>query len=325
LNNADRPIQIVFAGKAHPKDNAGKEIIRNIMHFINSNNLISKFVFIENYNINVARYMVQGVDVWLNNPLRPSEACGTSGMKAGINGVLNLSILDGWWDEAYINTIGWPIGNGEVYEIRKYQDDVDSKSIYSYLENDIIPRFYERDHDGLPIEWIKMMKDSIVSIASYYNSDRMVKDYFKLFYEKAGNNFKIFKQDNFIHLKEFVKWKKSVKDNFNSINIEMINFDDKKIYKINNKFKVEVDIFLGNVEPDYVNVDVYYGNVSDNNEIEDSKIINLNDVKPLGNNKYKFSGYILCDKTGNLGFRIRVTPSHPFILNPYEMDMQIWK
>jgi len=325
LNNADRPIQLVFAGKAHPKDNEGKEIIRNIIDFINSNNLISKFVFIENYNINVARYMVQGVDVWLNNPLRPYEACGTSGMKAGINGVLNLSILDGWWDEAYINSIGWPIGNGGVYEIGKYQDDVDSKSIYSYLENDIIPRFYERDPDGLPVEWIKMMKDSIASIASYYNTNRMIKDYFNLFYEKAGKNFKFFKQDNFIHLKEFVKWKKSIKDNFNSINIERVNFDDKKIYKINNKFKVEVDIFLGNIKPDYVNVDVYYGNVSGKNEIEDSKIINLNAVKRLGNNRYKFSGYILCNKTGNLGFRIRVTPSHKFILHPYEMNLKIWK
>lgn len=325
LNNTDKPVQVVFAGKAHPKDNEGKDIIKNIIHFINSNNLVNKFVFIENYDINVARYMVQGVDVWLNNPLRPLEACGTSGMKAGANGVLNFSVLDGWWNEAYINTIGWSIGNGEVYESRKYQDDVDSKSIYSILENEIIPLFYERDSDGLPIEWINMMKNSIISIASYYNTHRMVKDYFNIFYKKAGERFKIFKQDNFTYLKEFIKWKNCIKNNFNSINIERVNFDDKRVYTINSKFKVEVNVFLGNIKPDYVNIDVYYGRISDKDEIKDSKVVNLKDVKELGNNRYKFSGYMLCNKTGNFGFKIRVTPSHPLIVNPYEMNLKIWK
>ncbi len=144
LNDSERPVQLVFAGKAHPQDQAGKELIKNIISFMSVGHLRKKIAFIEDYDINVARYLVSGVDIWLNTPLRPLEACGTSGMKAACNGVLNFSVLDGWWDEAYDLKNGWAIGNREVYTDKDYQDEVESKAIYSILEKDIIPLFYER-------------------------------------------------------------------------------------------------------------------------------------------------------------------------------------
>ncbi|HSQ35271.1 MAG TPA: alpha-glucan family phosphorylase, partial [Candidatus Binatia bacterium] len=164
LNDTERPVQLVFAGKAHPQDQAGKELIKNIIAFMSQEHLRKKIAFIEDYDINVARYLVSGVDIWLNTPLRPFEACGTSGMKAACNGVLNFSVLDGWWDEAYDLKNGWAIGNRETYNDKEYQDEVESKAIYSILEKDIIPLFYERGSDGLPREWIRMMKHSLLTI-----------------------------------------------------------------------------------------------------------------------------------------------------------------
>ncbi|MDR1637382.1 MAG: alpha-glucan family phosphorylase, partial [Treponema sp.] len=159
VKDNDRPVQLIFAGKAHPHDMPGKDLIRDIIHFAEKYDVTSRIVFVENYDMTVARYLTSGGDVWLNTPRRPLEASGTSGMKASMNGVLNCSILDGWWDEAYNSQVGWAIGHGELYRDEKLQDDVESKALYDLLERDIVPLFYQRGRDGLPREWIKMMKN----------------------------------------------------------------------------------------------------------------------------------------------------------------------
>ena len=227
LNNSEHPVQLVFAGKAHPQDQAGKELIKNIITFMSSEHLRRKIAFIEDYDINVARYLVSGVDIWLNTPLRPLEACGTSGMKAACNGVLNFSVLDGWWDEAYDLKNGWAIGNREVYTDKEYQDEVESKAIYSILEKDIIPLFYERGSDGLPREWIRMMKHSLVTIASRYNTNRMVKEYYYKFYKNAAENHAKLSADNFAADRELVKWKNRIKNEFSALRIENVQADTK--------------------------------------------------------------------------------------------------
>ena len=327
LNNPQQPAQLILAGKAHPQDHAGKEIIKKIIRHINTHNLIKKVIFIEDYDMNVARYMVQGVDIWLNNPLRPHEASGTSGMKASVNGVLNLSVLDGWWDEAYDNSNGWAIGSGETYKNsdRDYQDEVESKDIYSILENTIAPMFYEREPNGLPRQWIKMMKNAFISIVSHFNTHRMVKEYYDKFYWEAGTNYSTLSKDNFRQTKELVAWKNKTRKEFHNIEIKKINFDETKVYTLRDKIKIEVEVFLGNLKPGEISVDIYYGNIAADDRLNQSSIKNLKDVVPVNNGRYIFSGFLTCQRTGSFGFKIRITPSHPLIIDPYEMNLVIWK
>ncbi len=329
LDNPQYPVQLILAGKAHPQDHAGKEIIKNIIHSINAHDLVKKVVFIEDYDMNVARYLVQGVDVWLNNPLRPQEASGTSGMKAAVNGVLNLSVLDGWWDEAYDFKNGWSIGNGEIYADQNYQDEVESKDIYSILENAIVPMFYNRGPDSLPRQWIKMMKDAFVSIVSYYNTHRMVKEYYEKFYRKASGNYLSLNEDNLNRTRELAAWKDNVRKLFHSIKVVSIRFADTKIYKIGESIKIEVEVSLGELDPGDISVDIYYGNISPSadDRLNDSAIEHLSDVTSagVGVGKYMFSGYFTCRSTGNFGYKIRITPSHPLMIDPYEMGLVLWE
>jgi starch phosphorylase len=325
VDDALNPVQLIFAGKAHPQDHAGKEIIKRIIHALNDNRLWNRIVFIEDYDMNVARYMVQGVDVWLNNPLRPHEASGTSGMKAAVNGALNLSVLDGWWDEAYDHNNGWAIGSGEVYDDRGYQDEVESKTIYSIIENDIIPMFYEHSPDGLPREWIKMMKNAFITVTSFFNTHRMIKEYGSKFYHPAGKNYTTLSQENFKQAKELVQWKNNMRNEFKNIQIGDLHFDDTKVYKINDHIPIETEVFTGNLEPEDINVDIYYGNITGNHQLSGTAIQHLTEIKPLENGKYLFSGHLPCQKTGKFGLKIRITPSHPLIINPYEMNLVLWK
>ncbi len=189
LNNKDRPVQFIFSGKAHPKDHGGKELIAEILQLARRPEFRRRIVFLEDYDINVARYMVQGVDVWLNNPRRPLEASGTSGMKVCCNGGLNLSILDGWWCEGYDGDNGWAIGAGEEYTDLTYQDDVESRAIYDLLEQEIVPLFYNRTSDGLPRGWLKRMKRSMMTLCPVFNTGRMVAEYLTTCYFPSAQRF----------------------------------------------------------------------------------------------------------------------------------------
>jgi starch phosphorylase len=182
VSDPKRPIQFVLAGKAHPKDWPGKEVIQKIHRLSRDPRFLGKIVMIENYDINVGRHLVQGVDVWLNNPRRPLEASGTSGQKVVLNGGLNLSILDGWWAEAYDGKSGFAIGRTETHSAVTVQDDRDRQSLYDVLQHNVIPTFYERDQDGNPTEWIKLMKRAIRTLGWRFSADRMVRDYFRYLY-----------------------------------------------------------------------------------------------------------------------------------------------
>jgi len=185
LTNKDTPLQIVIAGKAHPHDAAGKELIREIVHFSRRDEVFGRIVFIEDYDMALGRYMTSGSDVWLNTPRRPLEASGTSGMKAGMNGVLNCSVLDGWWAEAYSSDIGWAIGSGEEYQDEALQDKIEAEDLYDLLEHEILPLFYNRGRDNIPRAWIKKMRASMKAIGSRFSTHRMLKEYYNDYYEPA--------------------------------------------------------------------------------------------------------------------------------------------
>ncbi|MBD3325018.1 alpha-glucan family phosphorylase, partial [candidate division KSB3 bacterium] len=189
LNNPDRPVQIIFSGKAHPKDDPGKSLIQQIVNLARQDRFRRRIVFLEDYDMAVARYLVQGSDVWLNTPLRPREASGTSGIKAAANGVLNLSILDGWWDEAYQPDVGWAIGRRETYEDQQYQDAVEAENLYDLLEQEVVPLFYDRSVDGLPRRWISHMKACIGKLCHFFNTHRMVQEYAEHSYLPAADQY----------------------------------------------------------------------------------------------------------------------------------------
>lgn len=186
LNDKNKPVHIIFSGKAHPADNSGCDLIKQIYDYSLKEEFLGKIIFLPNYNIHIARYMVRGTDVWLNNPRRPYEASGTSGQKAAVNGVINLSVLDGWWVEAYNKKNGWVIGSEKDYDDIKFQDKEDSNSLYDILENEVIPLYYNRSNE-YPGEWVKMMKESITSNLSVFNTIRMVKEYCRKFYFPVMN------------------------------------------------------------------------------------------------------------------------------------------
>jgi starch phosphorylase len=188
INNPKRPVQIIFAGKAHPHDDAGKEYIRQIVEYSHRPQFNGKIIFLENYNLGVAKRMVSGVDVWLNTPVRPMEASGTSGEKTVLHGGLNFSVLDGWWPEAYNGENGWAIGHGDSFENPEEQDRFDAENLYTTLEYQILPTFYDRNEFNIPVKWIKKIRNAIATIAPEYNTHRMVRDYAMMYYLNRKEN-----------------------------------------------------------------------------------------------------------------------------------------
>ncbi|MBC8481328.1 MAG: alpha-glucan family phosphorylase, partial [Planctomycetes bacterium] len=225
LTDSERPVQIIFAGKAHPKDAEGKDLIRQIVRFASQYNVKRKIVFIEDYDIDLARYMVRGVDIWLNNPRPPMEASGTSGMKAAFNGALNMSTFDGWWCEGYQPQGGWVIGSGESYDDTGYQDKVESQAIYNLLENEAVPLFYTRATDGLPRAWIHRMKNSMKFITPRFNTNRMVSEYTEKFYAPAAKKWRYLTAESMARAKALAMWTANMKSNWDKITIKDVKVE----------------------------------------------------------------------------------------------------
>ena len=316
-------MQIIFAGKAHPQDTQGKEVIKHIIHLARQPEFRDRIVFIEDYELNGARYMVQGSDIWLNNPRRPLEACGTSGMKAAANGALNMSILDGWWAEGYQLGLGWAIGSGEEYQDPEYQNFVESQSIYDLLERYAVPLFYERGRDNLPRGWIGMMKNSLLNLVGRFNSHRMLQDYVHQLYLPSALNWKKMEAENFKGARELTSWIQYVRQNWSQLRILEKRAGIKGPVQFGQKLNVEVSLQLGRLSPNDLAVDIYYGRVDSKAEFLDRETIPLKDFYQEGN-KTIFRGEIPCQKVGRFGFRLRLLPSHPFLSNPYSLGLILW-
>jgi starch phosphorylase len=309
LNNKTRPVQIIFAGKAHPQDGKGKEIIKRVIEFIRRPEIRQRAVFIEGYDMALARSLVQGADVWLSTPQRPFEACGTSGMKAAINGVLNVSILDGWWCEGYSEERGWRIGGGEEYIDSFYQDATESQALYNVLENAVIPCFYEKPEGELPKRWIQMMKASMKMAMENFCSLRMVSEYEERYYIPIIHRLKTLLKKNCTEARNLALQEKRLHNLWKEIRIELPVQTRKGPFRVGDSFEVTVEVHLGELSPDEVCLELYNGYMKAVDELQDVNTIPMTVVGNLGNGNYRYGSQVPCGLSGRYGFTARVTPA----------------
>ncbi|MBI3607145.1 MAG: alpha-glucan family phosphorylase [Nitrospirae bacterium] len=325
LNDSNRPVQIIYAGKAHPRDDAGKELIREILHLARQERFRNRIVFLENYDMEVARYMVQGVDVWLNTPRRGLEASGTSGMKAAANGVLNLSILDGWWEEAYRPELGWAIGRGEEDGNEANRDEVESHALYDLLEKEVVPMFYERGSDHLPRRWIARMKRAMTTLCPAFNTHRMVREYAERFYFPAGEHFERLFATGFARAKSLAAWKAKTRSHWSELRIEKIEAPGPLQLKVGDKTDVKAWVRLGTLAPGDVSVQLYLGRLDARGEIADAEVTQMEFKERSSDGLSLFEAWAVpCSKSGLHGYTVRIVPGHEDLWNPWEMGLVLW-
>ncbi len=324
LNHPERPVQIVFAGKAHPQDLPAKEIIKSVIHFAHDPRLRHRLVFLENYDINVARYLVQGVDVWLNTPRRPLEASGTSGMKAAANGGLNVSVLDGWWCEGYSPDVGWAIGSGEVYGDPEGQDQVECEALFNLLENEIVPLFYERDKGGLPRGWIGMMKASMRKLGAGFNTARMVQEYTEKFYIPAHRACIRLAQGGFASARKLSAWRSRVAAEWSRVSMRVDGAAATGDLLVGSRFPVTVRASLGALSAEDVAVEICYGMLDPAGEVRDGEVVGARHEGREGSEEI-FRAEIPCGASGRFGFAARIIPRHPDLVNPLTPLLLTWE
>ena len=325
LNNTDKPVVLVFAGKAHPADRYGADLIKQIHEVSMMPQFKGKIFILENYSIEISRYLVSGVDVWLNNPRRPMEASGTSGQKASVNGVVNFSVLDGWWAEGYNQKNGWTIGTNAEYPSYEEQDIADSQSMYYTLENKIIPAYYAKDENGISKKWMQYMKNSIMSTGGKYSTARMVVDYTNQLYIPLCNLTKKY-YTNLESVTEYSVWKKDITTNWKDVQIEQIEGNaDNITLDAGNQIEVKCVVTLPNIDVRHIEAQVYYGKFLDDGSVQDVKIIPMKlDGKDDENKKYYYSAKIDLISGGNYGYSFRVMPKHEMLLESANLDLIKW-
>ena len=324
LNNANKPIQLIFAGKAHPADKEGQDLIKYIHEVSMMPQFKGKIFLLENYNIAMSRYLISGVDVWLNNPRRPMEASGTSGQKASVNGVINFSVLDGWWAEGYNQENGWTIGTNAEYESYEAQDVADSQSMYRTLEEKIVPLYYDKDKNGLSKTWIEKMKNSIISTGGRYSTSRMLIDYTNNYYMPLCNLYNKY-YTNVDNVAEYNNWKHELFENWKDIKIEQQNNLDNITIDAGNNIEVKCSVEVPNINIDNISVECYYGKILENGIVENVEIIPMKKVEEdEENKKYTFITKIELKTGGNYGYTFRVMPKHEMLLEPANLNLVKW-
>ena len=325
MNNSGKPIQLIFAGKAHPADKEGQDLIKYIHEVSMMPQFKGKIFLLENYNIAMSRYLVSGVDVWLNNPRRPMEASGTSGQKASVNGVINFSVLDGWWAEGYTQNNGWTIGTNAEYDSYEAQDMADSQSMYHTLEEKIIPTYYDRDRNGISKRWIEIMKNSIITTGGKYSTARMLVDYTNQLYIPLCNLTKKY-YENIDNVAEYNAWKKDLMESWKDIKITQENNNlDNITLDAGNNIEVGCEVELPNIDVNNVTVETYYGKILDNGVVENVKIIPMQlQESDEEHKRYYFTTKIELTTGGNYGYTFRVMPKHEMLLEPANLNLVKW-
>jgi starch phosphorylase len=327
LSDPEQPVQLVFAGKAHPQDKGGKELIRAIVRASRDVDLRGKVIFLEDYDMRVARAMVSGVDVWLNTPRRPLEASGTSGMKAAANGALNVSVLDGWWAEAWAShgsDVGWAIGHGEEY-VEGSGDDVEAELLYALLEREVVPLFFRREGQSrLPRPWIKRMKNAIAKLAPMFNTQRMVRQYVESFYVPSIRLTHQMMDGDLSGAKLLAAWKQRVHDAWPEVAFKDVVLRSSEELKVGESAKVEAVVQLGTLTPDDVAMELYHGPTAGGHELSRGKIVRMKLAGKTADGSYRFVGEIPTSDSGAHAFAARLMPWNDAMTHPYETSLIRW-
>jgi starch phosphorylase len=330
LNDPKHPMQVIFAGKAHPNDDEGKALIQQITSLARDPQFRRRLVFLEDYDVSIARYLVQGVDVWLNTPLRPNEASGTSGMKALANGAINVSTLDGWWDEAYLvhstdnRSVGWAIGKGEAYAERDYQNQVEADALYDILEHDVIPTFYDRRADGLPRRWVSLMMASIGSLCPQYNTNRMIREYTERFYLPAHAEHQSTIANGAALAKANAAFKKRIRAAWPGIHIEMMDSNLPPEIHAEESVRFSARVQTGDLTPEDLLVELYSGPLNASGEITNPIVTEMKPAKQEKDYYLYEVTTVPCCGSGHHGYTARVMPQHPDPRHPFATALITW-
>jgi starch phosphorylase len=323
LLSGDRPVQLVFAGKSHPADNAGKELIRQVSAFAADPEVRHRIVFVDDYDISVARALVQGADVWLNNPRRPQEACGTSGMKAALNGGLNLSILDGWWDECFDGDNGWAISSAEHLDDDDRRDALEAGSLFELLERQVVPLFYERWQGPVPRRWIARVKRSLISLGPVVTASRMVRDYTDRLYEPTAIQCEAQAANGYAAARSLAKWKADVSLAWPGVRIEHVELDD-AVADLGMERTVEAAVSLGQLSPSDVQVQLLHGPAGQGDLLKAPQVVPLELTATDHGELVRYRGRFTCGDAGRYGVTIRIVPNHPTLVSPLELGLVVW-
>ena len=309
VNNTKKPVQFIFAGKAHPKDKAGQDLIKRIYEISKTPAFLGKIMFIENYDIELAQYLIRGVDVWLNTPTRPLEASGTSGEKAVMNGVVNFSVLDGWWAEGYKSDAGWALKEQVTYDDPHFQDELDAETIYTILEDEIIPIYYNINSRSVPHKWVSYIKNTISEIAPHFTMKRQLDDYIRLFYDKLYERSKLITGNNYEKAREIAAWKRTIIRGWESIEVVSITVPDstQKPMVLGEPFKAEVVLDMNELSGNDVGIEILFGKKV-NDEVKEPTLIKEMDVLRSNGNIVSFVCEVPIDQAGVYDFAFRLFP-----------------
>jgi len=325
LNDRTRPVQFIFAGKAHPQDEGGKSLIQEVYKFSREAGMENRIVFLEDYDSYIARRLVQGVDLWLNHPLRPQEASGTSGMKTAPNGGLNLSVLDGWWCEGFNGNNGWAIGAEISQGSVEFQNEVDTASLYQLLENQIIPLYYAKPDGKLPLAWLQLMRDSIRSVTPAFNTHRMVQEYTERLYVPAAKSHEDFAREDCAAAVQLSQWKSKIRKDWPQVRVNDVEVgnQDRQNIPVGESLQLRARVHLGPVDPQHVRVEAYHGE-SDDGSIKNPAVTVLAEGHQNGDGSYIYQGTVPASESGAYAFSIRVVPTHPHLMQSHELRLITW-
>ncbi|HSP51340.1 MAG TPA: alpha-glucan family phosphorylase, partial [Cryobacterium sp.] len=327
LLHAEHPIQIVIAGKSHPADEEGKRLIQRIVQFAADPALRTKIAFLPDYNIGMAQLMYPGTDVWLNNPLRPLEACGTSGMKAALNGALNLSILDGWWPEYYDGNNGWAIPTADAAGDAAERDRLEADALYELIEHQVAPKFYDRNADGVPERWVSSIRQTLAKLSPELNAGRMVRQYVTELYRPAGKAEARLSENNYRAARELATWKGRVVSAWPGVAVAHVESGGvAPVPQVGDELHLRAHVQLNGLSPEDVTVEVVYGKSLGNDDLTDVNTLPLT-AEPFvtgvtdAGAPTLFTGTIELDRGGAFGYTVRVVPRNELLVSPAEMGL----
>jgi len=326
VSDTTRPVQFIFAGKSHPRDEGGKALIQEVYKFSREAGLENRIVFVEDYDSYIARRLVQGVDLWLNHPLRPLEASGTSGMKCAPNGGINLSVLDGWWCEGYNNSNGWAIGRDIDGGSTEFQNEVDASSLYKLLENQIVPLYYAKPDGKLPLAWLQLMRESIRSVTPVFNTQRMVKQYTEQLYIPAAQAYENFSRDGCGAAVQLSQWKTQMRKDWPQVHLSDVQVanKDRPTIQVGESLQISARVHLGAVDPRHVRVEAYHGELDNGDLHNPAATVLTQSSQADGDGTYIYQGSVPATESGTYGFSVRVVPTHPCLMQAHELRLITW-